>query len=796
MNNNDMKLNIIRNSVKGSALFLGVAMLLCGCQKEQLPGLGMMDTATRFEVSVAEISDAFDIPDTKAFMSDIPLSCRVMGGIALGSVENTVATKATLYNTTGDNTHKLSEYLTEFQVAAWEGTSGTGNFIPADTKVKYITTGEDGADSYWSTVDGSGNIKEYKWKKTDATKTFFAWANLPASGASVECTSAASQTLKLTALPDNDILMGFYQGDGSTTGTASIRFYHPLTAVKFKEGTLSEGVSITNISIKGIYTSGKTTQTSTTGTAFAWTKIDGSAFAATDETGTASLSSVTVDEYGFIGDAIVLIPQTFASDEASIEVTLDTPTGERTAYYMLKGEIWAAGCTNVITIGYDNSECIRFSAPTEHSISFNFNTLDGQTFNIQYSTDATTWTDYTSETGGAIDFGPSNDVYFRGVNPTGLGSSYTYTDTDDKLKEGHRGCSFQITDGSAADVTVSGDIMSLINYDDISEEIPQNAFIGLFKDCSALKTANNLQLSAESLSPYCYYQMFYGCTGLVNAPELLAENISSFCYAYMFYGCTSLEKAPVIHATTLQTYCFSAMFQGCTSLNDVQSNLYAEELVSGCYDHMFYGCSSLEKAPVIHATKLASNCCQYMFWGCTSLANIQPTLPVETMAPSCYSNMFRGCASLKTAPIINVKTLASQCFQNMFYGCTSLENVQSDLEPEILPQACYSGMFFQCSSLKKAPVIHATTLAKTSCYQMFRDCSNLEYMKCLITTGLDSVNCIDRFLEGVSSTGTFVYNHELGDVDAVRNAYTYEGSEGPACAIPDGWTVIPDNNEE
>ena len=335
-----MKLKVSRNKVKGSALFLGMAMLLCGCQRDEFASMkyAQSDAVVRFAPSIAAMS----------------------GDDGL--------TRATLHNTTGDNTHKLSEYLTEFQVAAWEGTSGNTPFIPAGTKVEYITAGEDGADSYWSTVDGSGNIKEYKWKKTDATKTFFAWANLPASGASVECTSAASQTLTITDLPtesekQTDILLGLYQGDGSTgspakkTGTASIHFYHPLTAVQFKKGTLSDGVRISGISIEGVYTSGKTTQTPSTGTAFAWTKTDGSAFAATDETGTVSLSGVTVDEDGFIGDAIVLIPQTFTSNSKTrIKVVLNDGSSDIPLYYPLTSGSWAAGHTYVLTIGYEMYE--------------------------------------------------------------------------------------------------------------------------------------------------------------------------------------------------------------------------------------------------------------------------------------------------------------------------------------------------------------------------------------------------------------------------------------------------------
>ena len=344
-------MNIIRNRINGVVLLLGATMLIAaGCQRDEFASMeyAQSDAVVRFAPSIAAMSGDDEL------------------------------TKATLYNTTDDNTHKLSEYsITEFQVTAWEGTSGTTNFIPAGTKVKYITgwnpDGEGEDESFWSAVDGSGNIKEYTWKKSDGSKTFYAYANLPASGASVACASAAGQMLTITSLPiasenQTDILLGLYQGDGSTgspakkTGTASIHFYHPLTAVQFKKGTLSDGVSITGISIEGVYTSGKTTQTPSTGTAFTWTKTDGSAFTATDETGTVSLSDVTVDDDGFIGDAIVLIPQTFSIDSKTrIVISCNVNGTDRTLYWPLLSGSWKAGCTNGYALNYDASGNLTLS---------------------------------------------------------------------------------------------------------------------------------------------------------------------------------------------------------------------------------------------------------------------------------------------------------------------------------------------------------------------------------------------------------------------------------------------------
>ena len=316
------------------------AVVAVSCQKEQLAGTGEQDAVTRFDVSVAEISDAGD----------------------------GTATRASLINTTGDNTHQLSEYLTEFQVAAWEGTSGSTNFIPAYTKVKYKAGGEDGTENYWSTVNGSDKDVEYLWKKSVTTKTFFACANLPTTtdATAVTNASAASQVLRYdvskVATDDlqTDILMAYYSSTSAPDhGLVPLHFYHPLTSVVFKQSEdFAEDATITGISIEGVYPSGKTTQTSSTGTLFDWTKTDGSAFAKADETLTVSLGSVTVDaDTKQIGGALLLIPQTFASDgSARIKVDIDYNGEGLTLYQPLAGAEWEAGFTNNYVINYTDGK--------------------------------------------------------------------------------------------------------------------------------------------------------------------------------------------------------------------------------------------------------------------------------------------------------------------------------------------------------------------------------------------------------------------------------------------------------
>lgn len=86
-------------------------------------------------------------------------------------------------------------------------------------------------------------------------------------------------------------------------------------------------------------------------------------------------------------------------------------------------------------------------------------------------------------------------------------------------------------------------------------------------------------------------------------------------------------------------------------------------------------------------------------------------------------------------------------------------------------------MFDGCKSLTKAPELPATELA-IDCYNsMFRDCTSLNYVKALFTDE-PSESTTGDWLEGVSSTGTFVKN---------KNAkWDDRGDSG----IPYGWTVV------
>jgi hypothetical protein len=56
--------------------------------------------------------------------------------------------------------------------------------------------------------------------------------------------------------------------------------------------------------------------------------------------------------------------------------------------------------------------------------------------------------------------------------------------------------------------------------------------------------------------------MFYGCTGLTQAPELPATNLASHCYQYMFQSCTSLNYIKCLATDISANTCTSGWVNG------------------------------------------------------------------------------------------------------------------------------------------------------------------------------------------------------------------------------------------
>ena len=300
---------------------------------------------------------------------------------------------------------------------------------------------------------------------------------------------------------------------------------------------------------------------------------------------------------------------------------------------------------------------LTFSSPSSFTLRVNDATKhwDGT---LEYSTDTSTWStwDGTTKLSSAAN-GSDNVLYLRGTGNTVIsGNSPDYK---------------WVLTGS--NIACAGNIENLLDYTTVESG------------------------SHPTMAPYCYFGMFFGCTGLTQAPTLSATTLADMCYSGMFYDCTSLAQAPALPATTLATNCYDNMFVNCTSLTQAPA-LPATTLVIDCYYGMFHGCTSLTQAPALPATTLAKGCYRSMFFGCTALTQA-PALPATTLAKYCYQSMFADCTALTQAPALPATTLADSCYNGMFYGCTGLTQAPG-LPATTLANSCYYIMFYGCTGLK------------------------------------------------------------------------------------------------
>ena len=273
---------------------------------------------------------------------------------------------------------------------------------------------------------------------------------------------------------------------------------------------------------------------------------------------------------------------------------------------------------------------------------------------IEYSTDGTTWTTYST----AITLANVGDkVYFRGNNEN-YGTS---------AKKSQFSCS--------KDCYIYGNIMSLVdktNYATTTSLTTDWTFRGMFYENTRIKNhpTKDLVLPATTIAHSCYRELFYGCTGLTRAPQLPATMMKNSCYCQMFRGCTGLTAAPALPATTLSNNCYEAMFKGCTGLTSAPT-LPGTFMMSACYYSMFSGCTGLTEAPALPATTLAKECYCYMFNGCTGLT-ATPILPAKVIANDAYKEMFRNCSNLRTVTCYAKEKANTSATDNWLYGTATL----------------------------------------------------------------------------------------------------------------------------
>ena len=344
----------------------------------------------------------------------------------------------------------------------------------------------------------------------------------------------------------------------------------------------------------------------------------------------------------------------------------------------------------------------------------------------------------------------------------------------------------------------------------------------MFYYCTNL--INPPELPATTLIAYCYMRMFERCSNLEVAPDLLASNLERYCYYYMFRYCTKLRFINAqFEDTTIPDGALSNWVGGVASEGIFLKNPISEFSTVGnsgiptgwtvwtevpdwlCFTALESGTFTLTIPAAVTATYLS-----YIewskdgrTWNHTDNTSEAVTIDVQVaqgekvywrgsgkrMSYSGNSGYTSGFSStgafsisghlvsiLKGSDFEDIYFLGAT-FARLFQDCSNLISAGELILPSFTAASVFSSLFLRCTALVSAPELPPVTNLTTGCYyQMFFGCSSLAYVKCL-ATDISATNCLQNWLYGVSSTGTFIQA---------------EGVEWPrgARGIPTGWVDI------
>ena len=90
----------------------------------------------------------------------------------------------------------------------------------------------------------------------------------------------------------------------------------------------------------------------------------------------------------------------------------------------------------------------------------------------------------------------------------------------------------------------------------------------LIVDASGLILPNNVTAN-------CYYQMFYACTSLTQAPQLPATSLAEGCYYQMFYACSNLSTVTLYYIDSAPTTGQGYFYKWLQNAGGTGSTIYA-----------------------------------------------------------------------------------------------------------------------------------------------------------------------------------------------------------------------------
>lgn len=162
--------------------------------------------------------------------------------------------------------------------------------------------------------------------------------------------------------------------------------------------------------------------------------------------------------------------------------------------------------------------------------------------------------------------------------------------------------------------------------------------------------------------------------------------------------------------------------------------------------------------------------------GKTALTNIDIDpdapliLPATSLTPKCYMQMFRNCTSLTRVPVFRVETVKYRSCYNMFRDCSNLASVEGiELPATTLAEDCYREMFRLCKKITSVDkeLLPATSLAVACYQQMFNGCEKLTNAPDLPATTLQE-HCYDSMF---SACTALTAAPELPATDLVESCY-------------------------
>jgi hypothetical protein len=187
-----------------------------------------------------------------------------------------------------------------------------------------------------------------------------------------------------------------------------------------------------------------------------------------------------------------------------------------------------------------------------------------------------------------------------------------------------------------------------------------------------------------------------------------------------------------------------------------------------CYVYVYGNIMSLinkdDYAGITAFNSMADYIFESLFADCTGLCD-HPQKPLELpatgLAPYCYSHMFSGCSNLFVAPKLPARDLTTGCYQGMF----------------------------EWTGLEESPVLPASTLVSNCYASMFNNCTSLNRVTCLATSGINYLGSTSSWLSDVAARGTFIKAAgvpvEGDEVQLTDGLYWPRGENG----IPINWTV-------